>query len=219
MKAAFLASKVKALSSMDCDFVISKSLDFDSRQEYPIHLYDKNTFAPLTVRNFIFRNVFWMTPDFMTKRSVVSNHQFDEKLQSGQETNFFITLLALQKPKGYFIDEVLTMRRLQEDSIQQKLKKDRLGAIRGKLLSMMQTYKAIHATTTQEIKPYLQYKLITMFFDLRFQKAPFGQFLWFSGHLLKEKGWSKSVQFVVSMFLHTLRGNGKGYELMKKARA
>ena len=159
-----------------------------------------------------------MTPDFMAKRALVENHSFNEKLQSGQETNFFITLLTLFEPRGTYIDEELTLRRLQENSIQQKLKKDRIKAIEGKLLSMLHTYKAIYPKTTGEIKTYLHFKLITMFFDLRLQKAPCGQFLWFSAHLLKEKGWSKATNFVVSMVLHTLRGNGKGYELMKKSR-
>ena len=218
MRPTFLDAKIGVLRKNDCDFVISKSLDFDGTGEYPMHLYDKNTFAPLTARNFIFRNVFWMTPDFMCKRVLVSNHSFNEKLQSGQETNFFITLLTSYEPTGIYINEELTLRRLQENSIQQKLKKNRLDGIRSKLLSMLETYRTIDSKSTVEIKNYLQYKLITMFFDLRLQKAPFGEFLRFSGHLIKEKGWSKAMNFVVSMILHTLRGNGKGYELMKKSR-
>src|SRR5690606_10009773 len=58
--------------------------------------------------------------DFFGKREVCEKIQFNEKLKSAQERNFF-TKLTYHSVKAVLIDEILTLRRIHEESTQSKL--------------------------------------------------------------------------------------------------
>src|SRR5690606_24943600 len=104
------------------DFVVSESLNFDDEGTYKVKKYKGNYQYPLTGKNFILKKTYWMTPDFFIKKELLKGYCFNEKLLSGQESNFFIVFLNKTNPKGVPINAHLSLRRLHRSSVQQKLK-------------------------------------------------------------------------------------------------
>lgn len=78
----------------------------------------RNVGRELNTKNFIFQTVFWITNDFIGKKNIFSHQKFAEDLSSGQEYHFFIGVL-LKEPKGIYCNEILTLHRIHDKSIQQ----------------------------------------------------------------------------------------------------
>lgn len=123
----FLSIKVKAIECSDVDFVISKALNF--RDPYPDDIISMNTdyyrfdkFS-ITNYNYIVQNINWLTYDFLGRREVIGKVQFNEKLQSSQERNFF-SKLTVFTVKAKVLDAYLTKRRIHDFSTQNSLRED-----------------------------------------------------------------------------------------------
>ncbi|HBR55641.1 MAG TPA: hypothetical protein DEA82_16235 [Flavobacteriaceae bacterium] len=216
MVSEFLEVKIRVLENESVDFVISRSINFGTVGEEEIELYDKNKIAEISARNFIFLNIFFMTPDFMSHRNLVKNHLFNEMLRSGQETNFFITLLALREPKGAYIDEKLTYRRLNENSIQQKLKKNKEKAVLGKFRSMYATYRKVNGKLDKSTSRYMRGKLFTMAYHLKLQSLSFNSFFWLSLHTFFINPL-KSLSFSLAIIIVSI--GGSSFKLLEYARS
>src|SRR5690606_27104873 len=147
--------KIELLQDSGVDFVVSKCMNFNDSGVYEIEKYKNNTKYALTGKNYILKKVYWMTPDFMIKRDKIKEFKFNEYIQSGQETNFFIILLNNMQLSGVAIDEVLSHRRIHDSSIQQKLKKSEKKAYHGKLLSLIDAYMQIHKNLDKETKHFM----------------------------------------------------------------
>ena len=119
-----LKKSVKILKKSQKDFVIGKSLDFDSDKDtdlgiplsYPIN-------QNFSLEDFVKMRISWITDDFLGKRDILNRIDFNEKLNSGQDYNFFAKVLAVTE-NGVCIDEVITRRRIHSKSIRGKLKDD-----------------------------------------------------------------------------------------------
>jgi glycosyltransferase involved in cell wall biosynthesis len=123
MDPAFIKKKVEILENEQLDFVISQSVNFDDYGQESVIFEKENKGKKINAENFIGNVINWITMDAMVTRKSVGELRFNEKLQSGQEYNFYSRYL-LNKPKGKFIYVCLAKRRIHNTSIQQELLKD-----------------------------------------------------------------------------------------------
>ncbi|WP_339916368.1 glycosyltransferase family 2 protein [Yeosuana marina] len=125
MMSNFIEKKVTILEKEPLDFVVSHSVNFNEHNQES-EIFDKeNKGKEINAENFISNVINWITMDVMVTRQSVGDLRFNEKLQSGQEYNFYSRYL-LNKPKGKFIFECLSKRRIHNTSIQQELQKDQI---------------------------------------------------------------------------------------------
>lgn len=213
----FIQRKIETLQETEADFVISKCLNFDDNGIYEIEKYKNNSKYALTGKNYIMKNVYWMTPDFMIKRDKIKEFKFHEYIQSGQETNFFIILLNSMQLSGVAIDEVLSLRRIHDSSIQQKLKKSEKKAYHGKLLSLIDAYMQIHKNLDKETKHFMQSEIMTVFYKHKLNKEVFKEFVGFTANLMASKNPLKAAAFFTSMMVNATSGGGyKLFEFSRK---
>ena len=114
--------KVKAILSLDVDFVISETKYFnkncDRNYEYNYRSDDVN-FLTYSVSS-----ISWFTPDIFLKRKIANLISFNEKLKAGQEYNFSCKLLLITNNLKK-ISKCLTLRRDHENSIGKKRQQDK----------------------------------------------------------------------------------------------
>lgn len=217
MKPHFLARKLEFLEQENVDFVVSQSLNFDEKGTYRIKKYKCNSQFELSGKNFILKKIYWMTPDFMIKRDKLKDLRFNKHIQSGQETNFFIILLNSMQLSGVAIDEVLSLRRIHDSSIQQKLKKSEKKAYHGKLLSLIDAYMQIHKNLDKETKHFMQSEIMTVFYKHKLNKEVFKEFVGFTANLMASKNPLKAAAFFTSMMVNATSGGGyKLFEFSRK---
>jgi glycosyltransferase involved in cell wall biosynthesis len=118
-----LELKVKTMLKNEMDLVVSNSINFyhDGSTSRPYKLDYTISINPV---NYISQRIGWITNDALIKKSFIKI-LFNEKLKSGQEYNFFSRLLFFE-PKVYFLKADLSKRRMHNNTIQKKLKKNRL---------------------------------------------------------------------------------------------
>ncbi|MGZ0017458.1 glycosyltransferase family 2 protein [Yeosuana sp. AK3] len=101
------------------DFVITDTLNFSHESGKILgkpYEFVKNK-ESITAKNFALNRIGWITDDFLGSRKIVENVRFNESITTdGDEYNFFVRLLS-QPFTGVFIDEVLTYRRVHDNSL------------------------------------------------------------------------------------------------------
>lgn len=218
MKPEFLVRKLEVLKRENVDFVVSKSLNFDEKGTYRIKKYKGNSQFELTGKNYIFSKVYWITQDFLIKAEKLNGYYFNEILQSGQETNFFIVFLNKNPNlKGVFIDEHLSSRRIHDSSIQQKLKVSQEDAYRGKLYSLLSAYNQIYKNLDKETKHFMQSEIMKVFYELKLKKELMTETLNFTANLILNRNPLKALGFYSSLMLKTYFN--AGYKLFQFARS
>jgi hypothetical protein len=123
MVAEKLELKVKAMLENEVDLVVSNTINFydDGSISRPYKLDYTTSINP---ENYISQRIGWITNDALIKKSFIKI-LFHEKLKSGQEYNFFSRLLFFE-PKVYSLKADLSKRRMHNNTIQKKLKKNHL---------------------------------------------------------------------------------------------
>lgn len=212
-----LGRKLEVLELRNVDFVVSKSLNFDDYGIYKLKKYDGNREHELSGKNYILNRVYWFTPDFFIKRKCLKKQAYNEILQSGQETNFFITLLSKKVLKGSFVDECLSFRRLHDESIQQKLKLSKLESYQAKLVSLLASYNSIFMDIDNETKEAMQREIMTVFYQLKLKGGQEKKFLGFTGNLFVNRNPIKASAFFISVVLNSYFNIG--YKLFEFSRS
>ncbi len=118
MKPENLQIKIESFNE-HLDFVIGNSVNFDEKNS-TYRPYVFNYSEKITPENFIGGRIGWITNDVLIRRKAVKI-KFNEKLNSGQEYNFFSRLLFITN-RGSFLNKDLVFRRIHSESIQEKLK-------------------------------------------------------------------------------------------------
>src|SRR5690606_27941965 len=110
-----LAIKVDAIIKSECDYVITRTKFFnkDSSQIDNYYKFDQFEITPF---NYVSQKINWLTCDICLKNELAKYLTFNEKLQAGQEYNYFSKLVH-RSINARFFDKVVTLRRHHEDSI------------------------------------------------------------------------------------------------------
>lgn len=213
----FLQQKYQAFTS-ESDFVVSKCINFypDGSKEEIIK-YNNNATQTLNFENFLKEKVYWMTPDLLIRKKAIHTIRFDEKIQSGQEYNFFLNLLAKRSINGLFINKELTLRRMHDSSVQNKLKKDLTKALYSRYVTQSTTLLQVKNTITKPQKVYFLNQLIPLIYQLKLRSKELPHLQEIKALLLQEKGFVKTLSFTLASFL--AKKYKKGYKLMNYARS
>jgi glycosyltransferase involved in cell wall biosynthesis len=199
------------------DFVVTDTINFNHETgEFAGKPYEfDRSNAIISARNIALMKIGWITDDFLGKREILQNITFNERLEAGQEYNFFVRLLN-HPIQGVFIDQVLTHRRIHSGAISVLNKGDDLG-----YLYILATIKY---QTANDLVIYKNTELIRWFlsgymqyaFKLAFnrKKIPFC----FQGYKMICSYYSvfKGIAFLLALL--TARYLKKGFNIMKYAR-
>lgn len=157
--------KLKPLLENNYDYSIAKTKFFNV-EDNSLERYYKFDKFELSAHNYIVQNINWLTLDICIKTSLAKKISFNLHLQSGQEYNYF-SKLVLKSTNAVFIDEVVSLRRMHEQSVQNRLKKNN-QKWKGSFLSKWYTYMEIADKLEVRTKQILLYGFIkTMYIQKR----------------------------------------------------
>lgn len=111
--------KINAILKYNTDFVITKTKYFNSDKD--LEKYYKFDQFEINPYNYISQKINWLTLDICLKADIGKSINFNEKLQSGQEYNYYSKLIH-KTSNAVFIDKVVSLRRFHEGSIRNNLK-------------------------------------------------------------------------------------------------
>ena len=114
-----LEIKYNGIKNNKCDFVITRTKYFnaDNKTINSYYAFDK---YEITAYNYVLQYVNWLTLDVCIKSGLAKSIRFNEKLNSGQEYNYFGKLVHITT-NAFFIDKVVSLRRHHDTSIRSKL--------------------------------------------------------------------------------------------------
>lgn len=153
------------------DFTVSRFESFtDIRFTKAESYFDKTHLLPLTFQNFTSHKIYWGTINFVGRRRIFEGVRFHESLRSGQEYNFFAKVL-IRHPRGIFINEPLSYRRVHSASIQQVQKADPIRRLENKFRVYWQTYLDCRAAVPSENVSYLATQAALFYHKLLLNKV------------------------------------------------
>lgn len=139
----------------------------------------------------------------MLKRELATAIRFNEKLQSGQEYNYF-SKLVYKSVNGVFIDKIVTLRREHEQSIRSRLSQHQKSK-EGAFMAHWFTYLDIRKIAEKNTRVYLLSRVVHLAVN---EKTTYGQpFLKIQYYLCKELG-VKSLYFLVYFLSYRLFKRG-----------
>lgn len=200
-------AKWNAIESSGCDYVIARTKFFNSEKSLD-HYYQFEDHE-ITAYNYVAQNINWLTYDVCVKSELAKSVRFNEKLQSGQEYNYFCKLVHISvnaKP----INEVLTLRREHEGSIRGKLNKNDAAKTMSKIKSHWETYCDIRYVAEPLSRRLLLHRIADMQFRSRILFSE--SFMGFSNALIREFGWKAAK---IPLALIVKKYTGKGYFLFR----
>ncbi len=216
MVPSFLKYKVDFIGSKRCDFIYSNTINFDTKkQETPMFRQSKGD-AEVTPENFIKQIVAWSTPDFLCTRKSIGEVRFNESLRSGQEYNFFSKYL-LDNVKGFHLDEVLTKRRIHEDSIQSIQHRENRIYLLNKYNAYFRTYQDVREKANKESVNYLLNLAMSKAFELSLLKKKIPNYTLLFNSVVSNKGFLRALIFLLSLLLALVFG--AGHRLMNFSRS
>jgi len=153
-----IQTKFDKIRELDLDYIVSKTKylgddDISMENYYNFDIYK------LTAQNYILQKINWVTLDVCIKASLAKSINFNEKLKSGQEYNYYCKLV-LKSTNAVFINEYLSLRRKHSDSKQAKLKLNRSLKRISSFKSKWGTYQEIYPHLNKSTKRSLLYGLI-----------------------------------------------------------
>lgn len=208
----------KKLVDSQLDFVVSDTLNFDHNTNKLLsspYNFDKKRVA-ISAKNFALNQIGWITDDFLGTRGLVEKIKFNENITTdGDEYNFFVRLLH-HSINGFFIDEIVTHRRIHSDS---------LTSLNGKgTVTYYSKFTTLKFQTAQDLIAYENIELIRWFlsgymrysFDLALFKKIIPYKIEAFKLICKYYSLSKGSAFLTALILG--RFCNKGYNIMKYAR-
>ncbi len=111
--------KVNAIQTHPVDYVIAKTKFFNS--EISLESYYSFDECTVSIENYLFEKINWLTLDIIVKSSIIQGIFFNEHLKSGQEYNFYSKLVC-KSEKYKFINKIVSLRRYHHNSIRSHLK-------------------------------------------------------------------------------------------------
>ena len=136
-------------------------------------------------------------------------------MKSGQEYNFFVKVLVANK-KGVYLDEVLTKRRIHNDSVQELQKKDKTKYRFNKYQVYLITFNEIYGNANKRVLDHLLDMAMSKAFDIVLHKEVLSNFWLLLKSVLKQKGASKTIIFFISLICAFFFK--KGYKIMNYCR-
>jgi len=207
---------IQAIIVKKLDFAIGDTYNFIEGKglvDKPYN-FDRQEFL-INANNFGKQSIGWITGDFLGKKEIFKNIEFNECFKTdGDEYNFFTQLLHENK-NGDFVNSVLTYRRLHNNTLS-----NREGLTDMEYYLKVVTIKYL---TFQDIKKYKNKELLCWFLSGYMQysfkiclEGEFPPFIINSiNQISKYFGNLKAANFLTAIIFG--RYSGRGYKFLKKA--
>ncbi|QNK78762.1 glycosyltransferase family 2 protein [Winogradskyella sp. PAMC22761] len=157
-----LEIKMLVIQKFNLDYIVTKTQYFNYDNKGLNKYYQFNKY-PITAYNYVVQKINWLTLDVCLKSEIAKHVRFNEKLQSGQEFNYFCKLVLITT-KAKFIDKTTSLRRYHEGSIRSNLK-SRSQLRQSSFKSNWYTYLDIIDVANKEIRCVLIKKCIELVHD------------------------------------------------------
>ncbi|EAS19992.1 putative glycosyl transferase [Flavobacteria bacterium BBFL7] len=198
------------------NYSVSKFDNMLSNGEREIEpMFLNNTKESITGNKFLKQQIFFGTINVMFKRNFINQTRWNENLKSGQEYNFFCNLLIRYRGKGFFIDEVLSLRLIHSDSIQSNQNRQEEAYLENKLSCYYQTLRDTYEFLEKDEKEYLINHCLSFYFRLMKFKS-----YSFNNHALKflqrDMTFMSGISFRLSLLLKKYLN--KGHFFYKKSK-
>ncbi len=208
-----ISQKVCYLLSNDVDFVVSKTQNFSiNGMEKPYEYHFPDGFKQ---EDFLLRKIHWYTYDLMLHRTLANQISFHEQMTFWQDYYYHCRLLAISQ-KGGFIDEVLTHRRLHDNSIQKNNTKQPLQFQQALLTAKWFTYQGVKNTISTPIAKQYWHGMMNACFEIGKRKGKI-PFFW---SILKELNTifgSLAIVFFITAIIFAYF-TGKGEKILEFAK-
>lgn len=160
-----LKKKLDFIVQEELDFVVAKTQNFENdRLLEPYHYENKD--SGITASDFILLKIHWYTYDVMLKREIAEKIEWNEKMKSWQDYNYFCKMLLITE-NGNYLDRILTKRRIHEQSIQKEMNSDPDTFSIELLENRFLTYQDIQKDINPETRKELVFGLMNLCIELR----------------------------------------------------
>ncbi|WGK63797.1 glycosyltransferase family 2 protein [Croceiramulus getboli] len=111
---------VHSLTNGDYDFTVGDTINFSEERGLMDRPYEfDRSNSEISADKFVKQEIGWITDDFIGRRELLKQLKFNENYSTdGDEYNFFSRLLHINT-NGKFVNEILTKRRVHDDSLTQ----------------------------------------------------------------------------------------------------
>ncbi|GGD14944.1 glycosyltransferase family 2 protein [Flavobacterium orientale] len=210
-----LEVQLNKLLTDNLDFTVSKYVNFKSESEiFEEIAFNRNYNKDLNADNFIKYKVYWATSDLLCSRGLASTYKYNETLKSSQEFHFFIGLL-LTKPKGKYIDAVLTLKRFSSVSIQVDQSKDHVLKSKNLILTYSSVLNDYDDLLSIQSKQFLAKKLMLYCTFLSYHLKK-NRIIFLNNNLNKKIfGLKKYISIIIFLYIIKLTNN---YHLISEGR-
>lgn len=207
-----IEAKLKPLKNGEYDYSIAKTKFFNVDDDRLERYYRFDQYK-LSAHNYIVQNINWLTYDACIKKNLAKSVRFNEKLQSGQEYNYF-SKMVLKSINGVFIEEYLTLRRQHEGSIRSGLD-NKSKKVKGGFTAVYLTYLEVKEELSKITKTQILKKCIRSIYN---EKSMFGFSLRkFSNEIFLTMGFKSYINFVL---MYALRMRfGRGYNFYQRLKS
>ncbi|MCY2687851.1 glycosyltransferase family 2 protein [Salinimicrobium sp. TH3] len=164
MSADHVERKVNAIEASDVDFVIGRTANFHKNLVLEPYYYEKKEYG-IKASDFILLKIHWYTYDVLLKKDIADKIIWNERMKSWQDYNYFSKML-LKTEKGEYLDEILTFRRIHENSIQKQLTRSKKNFQEELLENRILTFYDIEKKIDPLTKKELVYGIMNLHYDL-----------------------------------------------------
>ncbi|SDW84109.1 glycosyltransferase family 2 protein [Aequorivita viscosa] len=162
-----LQLQLDALIGSEYDFSVAKHGNFYTKSpnlKKQVKKFDKNICSEVSLLNYSIDKNYWGTIDLLGRRSILDNQRFNEQLKSGQEYNFFVSIVACHgNIKGIYLDQDLALRRIHNSSIQSIQNFNQKILLANKFQVYQETFFDNVERLNDELKNHLLWKMTLLF--------------------------------------------------------
>ena len=207
--------KIGSIQNFNVDYVIAKTQNFKGKKMLEPYKYERKSYG-IRASDFILLKIHWYTYDVMLKREVAEQISWNERMRSWQDYNYFCKMV-LKTEEGEYLDEILTYRRLHNNSIQQSMNSNPLKFNSELLENRIYTYKDIENKLDPYTKTELVYGMMNLSFEIAKEKRVPAHISLVKKIVSKELGVFALFNFNFALFL--VKITGKGYHFLSKAKS
>ena len=160
-----ISAKMQKISESNADFVVARTQNFQEGKFLKPYHYEIKEYG-IKASDFILLKIHWYTYDVILKREIAEKLEWNEKMKSWQDYNYFCKMLLVTE-NGVYLDQILTKRRIHEHSIQNNMNKDSETFSIELLENRFLTYEDIQKNIDPETRKELIFGMMNLCVELR----------------------------------------------------
>ena len=172
MTSDHIERKILFIQENESDFIVARTQNFQDGQLLQPYFYEKKAYG-ITASDFILLKIHWYTYDVILRREIGEKISWNESMRSWQDYNYFCKMLLVTE-KGFYLDKILTHRRIHSESIQRFLNRDSKTFYVELLENRFFTYNDISKAIESNTRNELVFGMMNLCFELSKLKVKSG---------------------------------------------